>query len=120
MHDRLVERQVLGHVLAVALDEVEILAAVAFDLVGRFFLVGGDGRIDQPAAAFEERLAADLADVGGGDVFVVERVVVADVAAEVAATGRSQREAASLPRKLSAGAAEAGVLAVCRLNLVAR
>ena len=38
MHDRFIERQVLGDVLAVALDEVEVLAAVAFDLAWPTFL----------------------------------------------------------------------------------
>src|SRR5687768_9113881 len=67
--DRLVERQVLGHVLAVLLDEIEILAAVAFDLAAGFFLLRGDGGIDQPASALEKRLAADLSAVERGNVF---------------------------------------------------
>ena len=108
--------------LAVLLDEVEVLAAVAFDLAARFFLLGGDGGIDQPAAALEERLAADLAAVGG-DVFVAGRVVVVHVAAEEAAAGRrSALPSASLPRKPARPlAAAAGAwLAVCSASFSPR
>lgn len=83
--DRVVEGQVLGNVLAVFFDEVEVFAAVAFDLLGGLLVGFADRGVDPLVAALEEGFAAELADVFGGFMFVFFGIVVFDVAAEVAA-----------------------------------
>src|SRR4051812_48319194 len=81
--NRLIQRKILCDVFAVALDEIEILAAVALDLLSRFFLLRGHGGIHEPIAALEKCFAADLAAVGCDFACVLFRVVVLDVAAKV-------------------------------------
>jgi hypothetical protein len=78
---RVVDRQVLGDVLAVAVDQVEVLAAVALDRRRLFFFFLGDGGIDPAIAAAEEGFATYGDRRLRNDLLVLGGVVVADAAA---------------------------------------
>ena len=84
--DRVVEREVLRHVLAVAFDQIEILVAVAFDFLGRFFLLGSLTVNRRDGRRVKEYFATDLAAIRC-EFFILLGVVVFDVAAEKSAAG---------------------------------